>query len=128
MSQGKKIRQQMLSLKIILWYFVPSFWGSSSASGYPPGSGRYLHLAVPRLDIKSLVPVVQDLSTAGIAPSTRKAGSRSYRLFCNQVGLQTHPVSEQGLKLFAAHLFTQQVDSSLSKNQALISYCNNHYN
>ena len=44
----------------------------SSPSGSSPRSNTATNSAVARLDISSLVPVVQELSAAGVAPSTRK--------------------------------------------------------
>ena len=61
--------------------------------------------------------MVQELSAAGVAPSTRKvygAGGRRYRTFCDQAGLQAHPVSEQGW--FAAHLFTEKLSHGTIKS------------
>ena len=61
-----------------------------SSCGHSPRKGRSADLAMPRLDIASLVPVVQELSAAGVAPSTKKvygSGGRRYRSFCDQVNL-----------------------------------------
>ena len=63
--------------------------------------------------------MVQELSAAGVAPSTKKvygAGGRRYKTFCDQGGLQAYPVSEQGLMLFAAHLFTEKLSHGTIKS------------
>ena len=56
--------------------------------------------------------MVQELSAAGVAQSTKKVygtGGRRYLSFCDQVGVTAYPVTEQGLMLFAAYLFTQKL-------------------
>lgn len=67
---------------------------------------------MPRLDIASLVPVVQELCAAGIAPATERVyrtGEGRFIKFCTQADLPTYPVSERVLMLFAAHLHTQNL-------------------
>jgi len=57
----------------------------------------------PRVNISSLVPVVQELSAAG---RCMRQGRRFIQ-FCDQAGLPSHPALEQVFMLFAVYLFTQ---------------------
>ena len=56
--------------------------------------------------------MVQELSAAGIAQSTKKVygtGGRRCLSFGDQAGVTAYPVTEKGLMLFAAFLFTQKL-------------------
>ena len=63
-----------------------------------------------RLDVHSLVPIVQKLFAAGIAPSTRKVystGGRRYEDFCTLSKLKPYPTSEKILALFVGYLYME---------------------
>ena len=76
--------------------------------------------------MSGLVPVVQELSAAGIANSTRRVyrtGEGRYNKFCAQAGLPNYPASERVLMLFAAHLFNQQLShGSIKSYLAAVRY------
>ncbi len=60
-----------------------------------------------RLDVSTLVPVVQELFVTGLAPATRRAyqsGTNRYRRFCSVYGVSPFPVSEQNLSFFVSIL------------------------
>ena len=116
--QEWRIEQQMLFPEYFN-FLLPGFPGRPSSSGGSPRSTTTTDSAMPRLDISSLVPVVQELSAAGVAPSTRKvygSDGRRYRAFCDQGSLQAYPVSEHGLMLFTAHLFTEKLSHGTIKS------------
>ena len=72
-----------------------------------PAPDRAARPPVARLDVARLGPVVQDLFTAGLAASTRRAyqsGSNRYGKFCQGASLTPYPATEEGLLLFIAHL------------------------
>ena len=62
-----------------------------------------------RLDLTSLDATVQELFSAGIAPSTQKtyrSGSKRFIHFCEQYGIsEPFPVNEQVLVYFVASLY-----------------------
>jgi len=62
------------------------------------------------LAVSNLVPLVQELFTAGIASSTRKVygtGASRYTKFCEATSLSAYPTSENTLMLFVAHLHSE---------------------
>ena len=78
--------------------FIPSALTGTSAAG---------------LDIRRLVPVIQDLIAAGLAESTKKVyttGEGRYTQFCDKFKLVPFPTSENTLLLFVGHLHQQSLE------------------
>ena len=73
-------------------------------------SSRFGDLSKAGLAVSNLVPLVQELFTAGIASSTRKVygtGASRYTKFCEATSLSAYPTSENTLMLFVAHLHSE---------------------
>ena len=92
----------------------PYFFSYAGARGTPlpypttPAPDRAARPPAARLDVARLGPVVQDLFTAGLAASTRRAyqsGSDRYGKFCQGASLTPYPATEEGLLIFIAHLY-----------------------
>ena len=67
---------------------------------------------MPRLDITSLVPVIQELCATGIAPVMERVyrtGGGWFINFCNQANLLAYPMSKRILMLFVIHMYTQNL-------------------
>jgi len=72
-----------------------------------------------RLAIFDLVPLVQELFTAGTAPSTWKVyctGASRYTKFCEATILIAYPTSENTLMLFVTHLQSEGLDPGTTKS------------
>jgi len=70
---------------------------------------------VSRLDISRLDPIVRELFSAGLAPSTRRAyrsNALKYVKFCDEEKLTAFPASEKVLCYFVATLFKRGIAGS----------------
>ena len=97
--------------------------GTSLPNSSASHSVRLTSPPASRLDITQLVPVIQDLFTAGLAPSTQKAyksGDDRYLKFCQGAKLKSYPTTEEELLLFVAHLHK----AKLAWYNQVISGCN----
>ena len=86
----------------------------------PPGGKDTTGRADSRLDIPNLGPVVQELFSAGLAPTYQrnyKTGTKQYVELCREMHIHTpFPVTESILSQFVAWLHTQSLASSTVKN------------
>ena len=87
-------------------------WSLQAAHSNPRSLSGPGDLAATGLAVTRLVPIVRDLFTAGIAPSTRKVyatGSSRYRNFCTMTQLSPYPASENTMMVFVAHLHNERL-------------------
>ena len=94
--------------------------GSRSSNPHSTSSVGPVDRAAARLDVLNLGPVVWELFSAGLAPSTRqnyRSGTRRYLMFCRTQQIEVPvPTSERTLCQFIAWLHTQHLASSTVKN------------
>ncbi len=98
--------------------FLFVFPGSSCSqfpSGNPTSATSCTGGAATRLDLSILVPLVQELFSTGIAPSTRRSyqsGTNRYLCFCKDYGITPFPTSEQPLSFFMNVLYQDGLSGS----------------
>lgn len=71
------------------------------------------------MDLPSLGRVVQELFSAGLAPSSQQnylTGTRCYVSFCTRAHLNPFPVTKQILTYFVGWMYTSNLASSTVKN------------
>ena len=120
--------QQWIGFQEITWvsfyHRFPS--GHNGSSKNLPINGQSSNPAVPGLDISRLVPVVQELSAAGIVASIRKVYMTEegrYSKFCAQAGFPNYPTSERVLMLLIVHMFMQRLaHGSIKSYLAAVRY------
>ena len=74
--------------------------------------------AAARLDISHLGTIVQQLFSAGLAPSTKnmyRAGGNHYVKLCERLKLTAFPVTENTLTLFVASLYNDGLSGNTAK-------------
>ena len=89
------------------------------AGPHSSGSGGAAGDRATRLDVGSLVPVVQELFSAGLSAASLKAyktGQNRYVRFCELYAHSLFPASEEKLSQFVAHLFMAGLSAGTVKS------------
>ena len=85
----------------------------------PPGARKPPGGAAARLDVTSLVLLVQDLFSAGLAQAMQRvyrSGGKQYLEFCSSINVTPIPVSERVLSLFVAFLYKEGLSAGTVKS------------
>ena len=91
----------------VTWISVLFSGSRSQPSGFPRHWSHYSDSPATGLAFAQLVPVVQQLLAAGIAPSTRRvytSGAHRYQEFSHSIGMEAYPVLERSLLMFVSCL------------------------
>ena len=105
-SHGHKLKilSVLSSFSLLSPPFLPSFLPYSKVS-YPSSSLGASGGTRARLDVSSLVPVVQELGLAASTQRVYRSGSNRYLTFYARFNVPPFPVSEHNLSLFVAFLY-----------------------
>ena len=119
-------KQNIAAVATSSFISLPNSRSQLTTNQDPPGSGVSGDSPATGLAFSKLVPVIQQLLAAGVAPSTRRVytcGALRYQEFSNFIGMEAYPTSERSLLLFVSFLFTENLAPSTIKTYlAVVRY------